>query len=228
MGGIAIRRKPAAESRTILSRVIRRTWKQHLAGQSHWEFHIWDILMFQAWLDETHSGYAVGSRPYDPRGRRARMSVRVLHASYFFFEPGISERSNGLSCERPDSNPRSCAVPENGPRSRQSAESIPVFTTAMEREISPLRDLLSLCRLYGLVRRLRPAILNVGTPKAGLLVGVSGMAQPCSLPDLHLARSARGDRTRNQAPHSYPDRAHRLRLRESRCLREPKPATTCR
>lgn len=43
-------------------RPIRRTWKEHLAGRLHGEFHIWDILMFQAWLDE-HSGNPAGSPP---------------------------------------------------------------------------------------------------------------------------------------------------------------------
>ena len=39
----------------------------------------------------------------------------------------------------------------------------------MEREISPLRDMRSLWALWRLFRRLRPDIVNVGTPKAGLL-----------------------------------------------------------
>lgn len=39
----------------------------------------------------------------------------------------------------------------------------------MEREISPLRDLRSLWALWRLFRRLRPDIVNAGTPKAGLL-----------------------------------------------------------
>lgn len=82
----------------------------------------------------------------------------------------------------------------------QPAESIPVFTTAMEREISPLRDLLSLCRLYGLVRSLRPAILNVGTPKAGLLVGLAAWLNrvPCRIYTLRGLRveTARGIKRR--------------------------------
>jgi glycosyltransferase involved in cell wall biosynthesis len=82
----------------------------------------------------------------------------------------------------------------------ESVESVPVFTTNMEREISPLRDLLSLVRLFCLVRRLRPAISNVGTPKAGLLVGLAAWLNrvPCRIYTLHGLRleTARGIKRR--------------------------------
>lgn len=32
---------------------IRDKWQQHLEGKRNWQFHLWDILMFQAWLDES-------------------------------------------------------------------------------------------------------------------------------------------------------------------------------
>jgi asparagine synthase (glutamine-hydrolysing) len=32
---------------------IRRAWEEHLSGRLNWEYHLWDILMFQAWLDES-------------------------------------------------------------------------------------------------------------------------------------------------------------------------------
>ena len=30
---------------------IRKCWEQHLAGTHNWQYHLWDILMFQAWCD---------------------------------------------------------------------------------------------------------------------------------------------------------------------------------
>lgn len=48
-------------------------------------------------------------------------------------------------------------------------EGVEAFDVSMEREIHPLRDLISLWRLYRLMRAYRPTIVNAGTPKAGLL-----------------------------------------------------------
>jgi glycosyltransferase involved in cell wall biosynthesis len=43
----------------------------------------------------------------------------------------------------------------------------------MEREISVLKDVVSLWRLRKVLRRVRPDVTNVGTPKAGLLGGMA-------------------------------------------------------
>jgi lipopolysaccharide/colanic/teichoic acid biosynthesis glycosyltransferase len=50
-----------------------------------------------------------------------------------------------------------------------SQEGVNAVAIPMRRQISPLADCLSLFRLLVLIRRLRPAIADFGTPKAGLL-----------------------------------------------------------
>jgi len=34
---------------------IREKWNDHLAGRGAWQFHLWDILMFQLWLEHQNS-----------------------------------------------------------------------------------------------------------------------------------------------------------------------------
>lgn len=30
---------------------VREKWKEHLSGKKNWQYHLWDVLMFQAWLE---------------------------------------------------------------------------------------------------------------------------------------------------------------------------------
>lgn len=34
---------------------IRQKWAEHLSGRRNWAYHLWDVLMFEAWLDEVTS-----------------------------------------------------------------------------------------------------------------------------------------------------------------------------
>jgi glycosyltransferase involved in cell wall biosynthesis len=61
-----------------------------------------------------------------------------------------------------------------GPLTQEAqAEGAEVIAVPMERGIAPFRDLVSLWRLWRTLRRTRPDIINVGTPKAGLLGGIA-------------------------------------------------------
>ena len=75
-------------------------------------------------------------------------------------------------------------------------ESVPVFEIPMERDLSALKDLRSLGRIWQLLRRIRPALCNAGTPKAGFVVTVAAWLArvPCRVYTLRGLRleTARG------------------------------------
>jgi asparagine synthase (glutamine-hydrolysing) len=45
---------------------VRALWNEHLAGRGAWQYHLWDVLMFQAWLANERSPQAI--KTYEPRG----------------------------------------------------------------------------------------------------------------------------------------------------------------
>lgn len=66
----------------------------------------------------------------------------------------------------------------NGGTRLSELSSVPGITThtiPMRREPAPLGDLLSLLRWLALFRKVRPDLVSVGTPKAGLLGSVAGL-----------------------------------------------------
>ncbi len=67
---------------------------------------------------------------------------------------------------------------------------VPIIEVPMEREIAPIQDLVSFWRLWRIMRVLRPTLTNVGTPKAGLLGGLSAWLNrvPCRFYTLHGLR----------------------------------------
>lgn len=42
---------------------VRAKWEQHLRGDRNWQFHLWDVLMFQAWLAAEATGTAGPAAP---------------------------------------------------------------------------------------------------------------------------------------------------------------------
>src|SRR5256714_7931394 len=69
-------------------------------------------------------------------------------------------------------------------------DSVRRVAVPIAREISPVRDIISAWKLCGVLRRLRPTITNVGTPKAGLLGGLAAWLNrvPCRFYTLHGLR----------------------------------------
>jgi lipopolysaccharide/colanic/teichoic acid biosynthesis glycosyltransferase/glycosyltransferase involved in cell wall biosynthesis len=54
-----------------------------------------------------------------------------------------------------------------------SKETVQSIAVPIEREISPTKDLMSLWRLYRIISRLQPMVVDASTPKAGLLTGIA-------------------------------------------------------
>ncbi len=75
-------------------------------------------------------------------------------------------------------------------------EGVATVGIPIEREVAPLRDLVSLYRLWRELSRLQPDLIECGTPKAGLLGGIAGLLAgvPTRVYTLHGLRleTARG------------------------------------
>ena len=69
-------------------------------------------------------------------------------------------------------------------------EQVELAAIPMEREIALGRDLVALWRMWRLMRRVRPTVSNVGTPKAGFVGGLAAWLNrvPCRIYTLHGLR----------------------------------------
>jgi glycosyltransferase involved in cell wall biosynthesis len=77
---------------------------------------------------------------------------------------------------------------------------VPVVGVAMERRITPLRDLVALWRIWRVLRRVRPDIVHAHTPKGGLLGTLAGWLARVPVRVYHIrglpAQAASGMRRR--------------------------------
>ena len=53
---------------------IVKMWREHLSGKMNWEYHLWDVLMFQAWLDESRRDLSGQSAFVEPIANEAMWS----------------------------------------------------------------------------------------------------------------------------------------------------------
>ncbi len=49
-----INEKRLAEESFFNPAPVREKWEEHLSGKRNWQYYLWDILMFQAWLETYH------------------------------------------------------------------------------------------------------------------------------------------------------------------------------
>ena len=49
-----LNQKRLKQERYFNPELIRDKWAEHLSGKKNWQYDLWDILMFQAWIDENN------------------------------------------------------------------------------------------------------------------------------------------------------------------------------
>ena len=115
--------------------------------------------------------------------RRPKLVIIVTAKFLLFFRGCIANlRNSGFDVS---------AISSPGPEQEViRAEGASIFDVPMNREISLLDDLVSLWRLWRVLRRIRPDITNSGNPKAGLLGGLAAVLAgvPCRIYALHGLR----------------------------------------
>ena len=44
--------KKMQEEGFLNSKLVKKKWKEHISGKKNWQYDLWDVLMFQAWIKE--------------------------------------------------------------------------------------------------------------------------------------------------------------------------------
>ena len=92
-------------------------------------------------------------------------------------------------------------------------EGVRVIGVPMKRRISPLNDLVSLWRMWRVMRRERPDIVHSMTPKAGMTT--SCLACTCASAHPHVHRVGFPNINRSETTHPHGHRLVDVRLRHT-------------
>lgn len=103
-----------------------------------------------------------------PRPDRRRIALAVTSDASIAFVAGLAEYLDGRGWDVHVVSSGGQNADDLARRGRVS-----LHTVAMRREPSPLADLVSVVRAVRLLRRLRPDVVSVATPKAALVVGIA-------------------------------------------------------
>jgi asparagine synthase (glutamine-hydrolysing) len=61
--------------------LIRKRWAEHVEGQNAWHYPLWDILMFQAWLEDNEKSSSRGADTSTVRRKRPELIFAAPMAS---------------------------------------------------------------------------------------------------------------------------------------------------
>lgn len=100
--------------------------------------------------------------------RRNTLLLAVTSPLSWTFYRGLISHLNESEFE-----PILVSSPGPGLQSALEQEGVAGIAVPMEREIAPVKDLISLWKLYRTIRSIRPDIVDAGTPKAGLLIAIA-------------------------------------------------------